>query len=102
MAGGGGCPQKGYRIASQYASIIVISPEFSKHFHRFSNKVNMIRREIEESDITKDLALVIAATNIHNVNEMISGRANALNVPVCRRSTRSARLLYRLLSGGEM
>ncbi|NLD99313.1 MAG: bifunctional precorrin-2 dehydrogenase/sirohydrochlorin ferrochelatase [Fibrobacter sp.] len=82
VAGGGKVAlRKVIGLLRAQASIIVISPEFSKHFHRFSNKVNMIRREIEESDITKDLALVIAATNIHNVNEMISGRANALNVP---------------------
>jgi siroheme synthase-like protein len=63
------------------ARVFVISPEFTKGFKRFKEKIELVHKSFEIQDITPDCAVVIAATNIEKINYQVSERARALNIP---------------------
>ncbi len=63
------------------ARIVLISPDYTKRFKRFSGKIEMLIKPFEIQDITSDCAVVIAATNSDKINRDVSERARELNIP---------------------
>lgn len=63
------------------ARVTVISPDFSKKFKRFCQKIEMVHKLFDIHDITPDCAVVIAATSIEKINKLVSERARELNIP---------------------
>lgn len=63
------------------ASVTVISPHFNKHFDRIKSRITLIERAFTSKDITKDITLVIGATNSNDINRLISQCAAACSIP---------------------
>ena len=68
--------------ASAGANITVVAPDICKEIRdEFGQKVNLIEREFQDTDI-KGYRLVTAATSESLVNRRVSELANQINVPV--------------------
>lgn len=63
------------------ARVFVVSPEFTKNFKRFNDKIVMVQKPFDIHDITPDCAVVVAATNLEKINKLVSERARELNIP---------------------
>jgi siroheme synthase-like protein len=82
VAGGGRIAlRKVIGLLRTQASVTVVSPEFNKRFNRFSHLITMVQKGFDIQDIPADCAIVIAATNVQDVNKIIFDQARELNIP---------------------
>jgi siroheme synthase-like protein len=63
------------------ARIVVVSVSFGSHFRLLIDRITMIKREFLSTDITDELALVIGATDVSDVNRLVSASAAARRIP---------------------
>lgn len=64
-----------------HARVTVVSPEFNKRFNRFNQLITMVQKRFDIQDIPANCAIVIAATNVQDVNKIIFDRSRELNIP---------------------
>lgn len=65
------------------ACVVVVSPEFTTDLEQFEaeGRIEAVRRKFETADVDGAL-LVIAATDVREVNEAVAGACRAKNIPV--------------------
>jgi siroheme synthase-like protein len=81
VGGGSVAVRKVIALLRAEAMVTVITVEASRHMRRLASIINLQVRPFSEDDLSHSYLLVIGATNDQHVNEMISQRAEALNIP---------------------
>lgn len=75
VGGGAVALRKVISLLRSKATVTVIATLFHRHFNLISSRIIMIERAFEENDVHRKFTLVIGATDIPEVNQMISQKA---------------------------